>query len=186
MKYVCIDLVCIVSHTLVSLSPLTHAVIRAQAITDKSNPRSPISTRRLRSVSGSPFLNLVIKSSVSNSVPIGLSLKGSLIMNSLASSAVLKIVDLSLNHVTLRILIVDARGWSMINTPGWLDTGLESLSIRQQEVGQGREAKCNMLESAGLRILGLCAFDLHNGNAVMLFVIGDEGDEVVGVSDTAT
>lgn len=99
---------------------------------------------------------------------------------------IVEVIDLRLNHVAVRVAVVDGSRGPVVDGPQRQDVLLLSLSVRQQEGGQRIESKGDMLQPTGRLLLWLSAWGADQCDAMVLLVIGNERDEVVLVDDLAS
>ena len=85
-----------------------------------------------------------------------------------------KVINLRLQHVPVRVLVVDAGRRPVIHAPHGIDAEGFALPVRQREVGQGAEREGDVLQAAAVGDLGRRAWDPDQGDSVVLFVVGDE------------
>ena len=73
----------------------------------------------------------------------------------------------------------------MVGAPDGRHAVLETLLVGGEELGEGVEGECDVLETGGVAHFGREVGDVDEGDTVVLVVVGDEGDGRVAVHDAA-
>ena len=91
----------------------------------------------------------------------------------------IKVIDLSLNRIPIRVFVVNTSRRAMVDTPGRLDIKLPSQLPGFEETPEVRVGKGHMVHSrSGVRVR-VRALVVDNSDAVMFLVIAEESNEVV-------
>ena len=64
----------------------------------------------------------------------------------------------------------------MIDAPDGFDTVFEALAIGCEQGGEGGEGECDVFETGRVALFWGEGEDVHEGDSVVLVVVGEEGD----------
>jgi len=82
-----------------------------------------------------------------------------------------EVINLRLDIISIRVMVVNARRPSMVDAPVRLDAIFQSLAICQHQVGEGAEGECEVEEACCVRVSRPRAWETDEGDAVVLFVV---------------
>lgn len=88
-------------------------------------------------------------------------------------------------HIPVGVFIVNGRSGSMVDAPDRRDAASFTLPVRQKESRQCRKREGDVFQAGTRRDFRSRVRHADESDAVVLFVVCDEGDEVVAVGDGA-